>query len=191
MRARPSGRIVLSLLLPAALAACSTGGDIRRISLSADLTPGDLAHYREKAEAQGDDRKIEDSTVGIPALFLPLVSRSRETHADRIGEGTWHFHVEEDSGIGMILVRLSRTANFDEKGRSVSYRRGVSLALGVLDTATGHQRREDGAYAATSAFSLLWGAFSTERTPFGRSWTFLWFPIVSSARGPSPSSGRT
>ncbi|MCI0586426.1 MAG: hypothetical protein L0323_06265 [Planctomycetes bacterium] len=189
MRARPSRRTVLPLFLPAALAACSTGGDVRRISLSSDLTPGDLAHYREKAEAQGDDRKIEDWALGMPTLFLPLVSRARETHADRVGEGTWHFHVEEDSGIGMIVLRLSRTANFDEKGRSVSYRRGISLALGILDTATGHQRREDGAYAATSAFSLLWGAFSTERTPFGRSWTILWFPIVSTSRPPAPRSG--
>ncbi len=184
-------RIFLPLLLPAALAACWTGGDVRRISLSSDLTPGDLAHYREKAEAQGDDRKIEDWTFGMPALFLPLVSRARETYADRVGEGTWHFHVEEDSGIGMIVLRLGRTANFDEKGRSVSYRRAISLVFGILDTATGHQRREDGAYAATSAFSLLWGAFSTERTPFGRSWTFLWFPIVSASAPSAPPSRRT
>src|SRR5262245_36863709 len=190
MRARPPRRIVL-LFLPAALAACSTGGDVRRISLSSDLTPGDLAHYREKAEERGADRKLEDWTFGMPFLFLPLFARSRETHADRVGEGSWHFHFEEDSGIGLVLLRMNRTANFDEKGRSVSYRRGVSLALGVLDTSSGHQRRTDGSYAATSAFSLLWGLFSTERTPFGRSWTFLWFPIVSASGGSPPPSRRT
>lgn len=181
--------ILACLVLP--LAACSVGEPVRRVSLSGDLTPGDLAHYKAKAKGAGDDGKIEDWTFAIPALFLPLVTRSRETHADRVEEGGWHLHFEEDNGIGMIVLRLSRTANFDDQGRNLSYRRGISLALGVLDSSVGHQRRGDGAYAPTSAFSLLWGAFSTERTPFGRSWTFLWFPIVSASGGPAPPSRRT
>ncbi|HET6204067.1 MAG TPA: hypothetical protein VFI25_14850 [Planctomycetota bacterium] len=172
----------LSLLASAALAAgCSTGGDFRRISFSSDLTPGDLAHFRAKAERAGEGGEIVDASVGLPLLFFPLISRSREGTADRVGPDRWHFHFEDDNGIGFFLLRASRTANFDEEGRNLSYRRSLALLFGVLDSATGHARRADGTYAATSAFSLLWGAFSTERTPVGRSWTILWFPIVSAS----------
>jgi len=168
-----------SLALLPLLAACSTGGSFRRISLSSDLAPGALATFKAKAERAGEGGEIEDATIGFPSLFLPLVVRNHETHADRVAPDKWHFHVEDDVGLGFVLLRGRGTANFDEEGRNLTYRRGVSLLFGILDSATGHERRTDGAYAATSAFSLLWGALSTERTPHGRSWTILWFPIVS------------
>jgi hypothetical protein len=174
VKARPP--LALLALLPA----CVRGGELRRITLSEDLSPGDVAYFREKAGSTGDS-KIEDVAVGIPFLFLPLVSRSRETHANSVGEGRLHYHVEDDRGLGMFVLRASATANFDEEGRNLTYRRSVSLPFGVLSSATGHARAADGSAVPTSAFSLLWGFFSTERTPFGRSWTIFWFPIVSAA----------
>jgi len=163
------------LLLPPG---CIRGTGLRRVALSEDLAPGDLAYFRAKAEACGGGL-IEDFGVGIPFLFLPLLSRTRETHADAVRENRYHFHVEDDRGVGMFLLRTSATADYDEDGRNLSYRRSVSLPFGVLSTATGHAHRVGGGTAPTSAFSLLWGFLSTERTPFGRSWTIFWFPFVS------------
>ena len=176
---RTSIPLVILALLPCV--GCATG-DYRRISLSADLAPGDLAHFQEIAERRKDSlegKPIEDFIAGIPFLFAPVFLRTHETGVDRVPGTTGHFHVEDAFLTLFVLTQSIETANFGADGRNLTYESRNHLLLGLVSFSSGHRLRNTGTYGRTSSFSFFWGLFGMERTLHGRTWKVFWFPIVS------------
>jgi hypothetical protein len=167
--------VTLSLSL-GSIAGCASG-DYRVISFSSDMTPGDLAHYRAKAGASKKE-SIEDFIGGMPFLFLPLILVREECVADKTPENEFHYHFENTFLFLLFVARSVTVANFDPNGKNLSYDSRRSLLLGLFASESGRRLLKDNTYAPTSAFSLLWGLFATERTVTGRSWRFFWIPIV-------------
>ena len=169
--------VTTALALALGCASGCAAGNYRTISFSSDMTPGDLAHYREKAAAS-EKEPLERFIGGIPFLFLPLILTSQECIADRIASNEFHYHFE-DSLLFLILVAgRATTANFDQDGRNLSYNSRRSVLGGLLSSETGHRLLKDNTYGPTGSFSLIWGLFGTERTITGRSWRIFWIPIV-------------
>lgn len=159
---------------------CASGcasGDYRSISFSSDMTPGDLAHYQAKATASSKER-IEDYVAGLPFLFLPVIMARQECVADKVAENEYHYHFEDSYFFLLLVAGRVTTANFDRDGRNLSYDSRRSLLLGLFSSEAGHRLLKDNTLLPTSAFSLLWGLFGTERTASGRTWRIFWFPIV-------------
>ena len=165
----------------AALAICCAWGcargDYRSISFSSDMTPGDLAHYRAKA-VESSKEKIEDYVGGLPLFVLPVILVRQECVADKVAENEYHYHFEDSFLFLLVVAGRATTANFDPNGRNLLYDSRRSLLLGLLSSGTGHRLLKDNTSAPTSAFSILWGLFGTERTVSGRSWRIFWIPIV-------------
>lgn len=171
--------LVILALLPCV--GCATG-DYRRISLSADMAPGDLAHFQKIVEWNKDSpdgKPIEDFVGGIPFLFAPIFLRTHETSLDSVAGTTGHFHVEDAFLTLLVLTQSIETANFAEDGQNLTYETRSNVLLGLASFSSGHRLRKNGAYGRTSSFSFFWGLFGMERTLHGRTWRVFWFPIVT------------
>ena len=176
-------RAQLAFLSALLLAGCKSGGDYREITFSADLTPGDVAHYCEERGSLNSSAKLEDVTIGFPLFFVPAVLLHREAEADPVIPDApidcerYHYHFEEFSAFLLFLAQAGATANFDQHGRNLSWQKERGFLLYLISSSVGQQRREDGTLADTSSFSILWGLFSTARTAHGRNRTIFWFPM--------------
>jgi len=173
-----SSRDASALLTLLFLAGCARGGDFREISFTADLTPGDLAHYCKSAPG-----KLEDASVGIPFIFLPVLYVHRESTADVVAPDApsdcdrYHYHFEQTSAFAVLLAVFQSTANFDQAGKNLSWVAESAFLFNMIRSSVGQRFRADGTRADTKSFSIFWGLYSTAQTAYGHHWSNFWFPI--------------
>lgn len=171
-------RSLALLALGAALLAapgCVSCALDRDVELDRDLLPGDVATFAETAGARGGE--VLDCSVGVPFLFLPVLGALDEGRADDVGGGRLHFHLERTRHVALVAYNRHETANFDERGRSLSYRRRWSAFLWALNGEESTRRAEDGGMERSSTHNVLWGLLAHRRTRGERTGgRFLLFP---------------
>jgi hypothetical protein len=132
------------------------------------------------SETTAADRSVAfpPCSAGFPALFLPVLFRQSDGHADFV-EGDGHYlHLEDLWAFCLLLVRTDWTANFDPQGRNLAWWRSHSLLFGIIRTGIGAESPPEERFALpTSNFELLWGLLGIERTSRDSHWTVLWIPI--------------
>ncbi|MCA8962083.1 MAG: hypothetical protein KDC38_16265 [Planctomycetes bacterium] len=165
--------IVLTSIVLVAITGC-VSGDYRRLSLGENLTEGDLAHYRARAEHGYEP--VEEYSASLPFWLVPVVARFREASADKVGGG-YHFHFEDTFATLLIASTRSETANYDDRGRSTSFDRVDQVLLGLARVSTGHRRLEDGTTVPIGGWSFLWRGIGYEKTSRTRTIRFLWIPF--------------
>lgn len=184
-----SARCVMILTAWLALCGCQSGETFRTLHLDADLRPGDLSYYQDRArnlvvsqpegELGQEHLTLEEGFEAFPMILVPLFWSSRRTYGDLDASAeSYSLSVQHTRGVLLALFTSRDTAKFDPQGVNLSGRRGRGILFGLLAYGFGHEVVAENTRATTSAFSILFGCFSTARTPRGRNWTVFWFPVI-------------